>query len=423
MRTEPTHDTTSPILRIAWQTMPQAMRRTVSQAPVIPQIAARAKAAAASHPDFVRGDQGQVVDVMPDREVYYGPSSGLPELRDLVARFWTLAYDLRGRDGLPENGLDAQHVAIVSGATEGIAILMRLLAPDRAIGVQRYCWGNYRNLIAHAGGEPVTLDFFTPDGAFDRDGLDEAIAASDIRTLLVNFPANPTGDVLSDDELASVAELARDRDLLLVSDEVYNWIRYDGTPRTLLAFAPERTLVIGAASKEYLIPGARTGYVLTANATFGGEWMPRLIRSTSSSPNVLGQQMATEMLAPDVTDLEAGSPPTTLSTIRHELQRRRDAMVEMLVSAGFDIQTREGGTPPGGIALLARLPDGLEDDLAVIDAGIDMGRFSAIPGSAFGAKGCIRFGYAGIPLEGIRRLAHALPEVLDTVGRAALQEA
>jgi hypothetical protein len=71
----------SPVLDLAWKTMPPAMHRTVTTAPVIPQIAARAKEAAAKHPDMVRGDQGQVVGVIPEREVYYGPSSGLPELR------------------------------------------------------------------------------------------------------------------------------------------------------------------------------------------------------------------------------------------------------------------------------------------------------------------------------------------------------
>ena len=310
-------------------------------------IAARAKAAAAEHPKFIRGDQGQVVGVMPDREVYYGPSSGLPDLRRLIGRFWTLAYGLNECDGLPEDGLGAEHVAIVSGATEGIAIVMRLLAPDRAIGVQRFCWGNYRNIIAHAGGEAVTLDFFAPDGSFDLAGLTTAIEAANIRTLLVNFPANPTGDVLSDDELGALAELARERDLVLVSDEVYNWIRYDGKPRTLLEFAPERTLVIGAASKEYLIPGAHTGYVLSNDATFSGEWMPRLIRSTSSSPNVLGQGLAREMLEADVADLETGKVPAILGAIKEELRCRRDAMVRVLRSTGFKIQSRNDGPPPG----------------------------------------------------------------------------
>jgi len=113
-----------PILREAWNTMAPAARATVSSAPVIPQIAARAKAAAVRHPQMVRGDQGQVVGVMPEREVYYGPSSGLPELRELVARFWTLAYGLEGCEGVAGGGLGAEHAAIVSGATEGIAIVM-----------------------------------------------------------------------------------------------------------------------------------------------------------------------------------------------------------------------------------------------------------------------------------------------------------
>jgi N-succinyldiaminopimelate aminotransferase len=395
--------------------MPEGMRNTVSSAPVIPQIAAKAKLAAAHHPNFVRGDQGQVVGVMPDREVYYGPSSGLPELRGLVARFWTLAYGLQSCAGLPEGGLGAANVAIVSGATEGLAILLRLLAPNSAIGVQRFCWGNYRNLIAHAGGEAITVDFFSPDGTFDAAGLSDAVKARNIGTLLVNFPANPTGDVLLDDELKALARLARENDLVLISDEVYNWIRYDERPRTLLTFAPERTLVIGAASKEYLIPGARTGYVLSPDPTFGDEWMPRLIRSTSSSPNVLGQQRTVEMLNTDVADLEAGEAPSILAAVRDELHRRRDAMVEMLRAAGCTIEGRHGGMPRGGIALLARLPDGFEDDRMFIDTAIATGRFSAIPGSAFGAPGCIRFGYAGIPLDAIARLAIAIPEVLEAV--------
>jgi aspartate/methionine/tyrosine aminotransferase len=73
--------------------------------------------------------------------------------------------------------------------------------------------------------------------------------------------------------------------------------------------------------------------------------------------------------------------------------------------------------PQGGISLLASLPDGVEDDLAFIETAIAMGRFSAIPGSAFGAPGCIRFGYAGISIDGIERLARALPEVLKAVVR------
>ena len=389
------------------------VRRTLDTAPIIPAIAARAKVAAAANPDFIRGDQGQVVGVRPDLEIYYGPSSGLPELRHAVARFWTLAYGLAGSDGLPADGLTADNVAVVSGATEGLAILMRLLAPGHRVAVQRWFWGNYRNLIAHAGGEVVVVDLFSDDGRFAADSLAATIEEQRIRVLVLNVPANPTGDVLDDSELAELAELARRHDLVVVADEVYNWIRFDDSPRSFLTFAPERTVVVGAASKEYLIPGARTGYILAIDSTFADEWLPRMIRSTSSSPNVLGQRAALEMLSADVDDLEHGRSPHLLLAIRDELQRRRDRMTTALRHTGWTLLTRDGRVPRGGISMFARLPAGLDDDRAFLDLALELGLFSAIPGSAFGAPGCVRFGYAGMTVDQIDRLEEHLRTVVS----------
>jgi aspartate/methionine/tyrosine aminotransferase len=384
---------------------------------MIPAIAARAREVASAHPEFVRGDQGQVVGIRPEKEIYYGPSSGLPELRRLVARFWTLAYGLAGREGLPPEGLGPQHVAIVSGATEGLAILMRMLAPGRRIGLPRLHWGNYRSIIAHAGGDHVLLDWFRSGGDLDLEGVAAAVDAHDLRVLVLNFPANPTGDLLLDEELEAVADLARRRDLVLVSDEVYNWVRYDDAPRSFLAFAPERTAVVGAASKEYLIPGARTGYVIAADEVFSDEWMPRLIRTTSSSPNVLGQRATVELLGPDVEDLEAGRPPRLLGAVKEELRRRLGRMTAVLTEAGFTVEGRFPEGPRGGISLLARLPEGLDDDVAFLEKAMELGLFSAIPGSAFGAPGCVRFGYAGIPPEAIERMRDGLRTVLGAIRR------
>jgi aspartate/methionine/tyrosine aminotransferase len=212
--------------------------------------------------------------------------------------------------------------------------------------------------------------------------------------------------------LAALADLARERDLVLISDEVYNWMRYDDRPRSLLAFAPERTIVVGAASKEYLVPGARTGFILCADETFSDQWMPRIIRATSSSPNVLGQRASLEMIAADVEDLEAGRMPRFLGAIKAELRRRRDRMAEVLHAAGFTIGGRLSDIPVGGICMLGRLPEGLNDDASFLRTAMDRGLFSAIPGSAFGAPGYIRFGYAGIPLADIERLGAHLREVV-----------
>jgi len=399
--------------------MPAAMRTTVSTTPMIPEIAARAKAAAANNPSFIRGDQGQVVGVLPDREIYYGPSSGLPELRDLVARFWTLAYALDRLEGIPSGGLEPEHVAIVSGATEGLAILMRLLAPGRSVGLQRLHWGNYRAMVAHAGGEPIVIDYFDQNGTLDLNGIANTVDEHSIGALIVNFPANPTGDCLADEEMAALADLARKKDLILIADEVYNWIRYTTAPRSMLGFAPERTIVVGAASKEYLIPGARTAWIVSTDSVFCNQWLPRLIRTTSSSPNVLGQRLAQEMLAGDVEDLQAGRGPRLLSRVREELRRRRDLTDEVVRTNGFEIVGRTTDQPPpGGISLFARLPTGLEDDINFVDTAISLGAFSAIPGTAFGAPGHIRFGYAGMSLDSIERLRGVLGEVVESVRTA-----
>lgn len=398
------HSEPGPIRTHVTATVSAAIQRTLDTPPVIPAIATRARAAAENHPEFIRGDQGQVVGVRPDLEIYYGPSSGLPELRESAAQFWTLAYDLDGRTGVPSGGLTAGNVAVVAGATEGIAILMRLLATGHRVGVQRWFWGNYRNLIAHAGGEPVVFDLFTEDGRFAIDTIEATVRDEGLRVLIINVPANPTGDILEDSELAELAALARRRDLVIVADEVYNWIRYDSPPRSFLGFAPERTIVVGAASKEYLIPGARTGYLISCDEVLAGEWLPRMIRCSSSSPNVLGQRAALEMLAPDVADLAAGRPPALLFDIRRELERRRNRMAAALRNTGWTLITRDGEPPRGGISMFARLPEGFDDDCAYLDRAMELGLFSAIPGSAFGAPGCVRFGYAGMTIEQIRRL-------------------
>jgi aspartate/methionine/tyrosine aminotransferase len=183
----------------------------------------------------------------------------------------------------------------------------------------------------------------------------------------------------------------------------------------MLGFAPERTIVVGAASKEYLIPGARTAWIVSTDEVLCDQWLPRLIRSTSSSPNVLGQRLTLDMLGADVEDLEKGDRPRFLGAIKEELCRRRDLMAEVARDAGFEIVERHGQVPQGGISLFARLPDGIEDDEAFIDTAIALGKFSAIPGTAFGAPGCIRFGYAGMSLDDIERLRLHLREVVESM--------
>ena len=216
------------------------------------------------------------------------------------------------------------------------------------------------------------------------------------------------------EELTNLAELARKMNLIIISDEVYNFIRYKGEPQSMLSFAPERTAIVSSASKEYLIPGARVGYVLATDEMFTNTWMPNMIRSFSSSPNTLGQNMLIKLLKEEVKDFKNGQSPRIITEIKKELKSRCDIIISVLRDKGFTLAGRDKDSPSGAISVLARLPEDLKcDDKAFVEKALELERFSAVPGSVFGAPNCIRFGYAGMTKEAIIQLSQNLQDVLD----------
>lgn len=404
----------SPLRERAWAYMPDGIHQTLYLEPIIPAIAAKAKLIAAQNPDFIRSDQGQVVGIFPEKEIYYGPSSGMEELRELVARFWTYAYRLKGKPGIPAEGLTKKNVAIVSGATEALAIIMHLFASKQNVGLMPLYWSNYKGIIMNAGGNPIVINLFNKNYNIDFKNLERIIKENKITSLLLNFPNNPSGDVLNEDELTKLSELARRMNLIIIADEVYNFIRYKGQPQSMLSFAPERTVVISSASKEYLIPGARVGYIIAADDTFTNSWMPKMIRSFSSSPNILGQRLLIDILKGEVKDFENGQQPRFITTVKKELKQRCNLIISILREKGFTLSGRDKDFPSGAISVLAKLPEEIKvDDKTFIDKALELKKFSAVPGSVFGAPGCIRFGYAGMTQETIKRLPQNLQDVLD----------
>ncbi len=379
----------------------------VKAQPIIPAIARKAAIIALDNPGFVRSDQGQILGLMPEYEIPYGPPGGLPELRDLVARYW------KNRFGL-ELELGAENVCITTGATEALAINLRLVSPGHRVGINWIYWSNYKGIINISGGQPVVVPLFDETGRLYLDKAAGAIKAHGIRTLLLNFPANPSGEGLLPEEYEEIAEMARDMDLLLLSDEVYAGMAYEGEPLSMLKFAPERTVVIGAASKEYLIPGARVGYVISADPEFTNQWMSKLVRASTSNPNVLGQKRLIELIKPDVEAMERHQQPPLLSMIRAQLRTRRDALIRVLEEAGIDVRRRKGLPPAGGISVLAWLPGDIGlDDRSVVERAMELGLFSAVPGSAFGADGGLRIGYGTMDDKTLHQFKQNLEVLLN----------
>ncbi|MET7881743.1 pyridoxal phosphate-dependent aminotransferase [Streptomyces avermitilis] len=262
----------------------------------------------------------------------YPPGPGVPELRIAIAahqqRRYGLAYD-------PDT-----EVLVTAGATEAIAAtLLALLEPgDEVIAFEPY-YDSYAACIAMAGGTrvPVTLRPHHEDGGRFRLDLDELRDAVTDRTrlLLVNTPHNPTGTVLTREELAAIAELAVERDLLVVTDEVYEHLVFDDAEHLPLATFPgmrERTVSIGSAGKTFSFTGWKVGWVTGA---------PGLVTAVRSAKQFLTyvssgpfQYAVAEALA---------LPDTYFEAFRADMRAKRDLLADGLTAAGFEV-FRPAGT-------------------------------------------------------------------------------
>lgn len=387
--------------------LPAAILGVVNRETPIPTIAARAAALRQQFPALVRADIGQISGVDPALEVYYGPPVGTDELRAVVAETWNRVFGWQdgALPGLP-SGLSAKHVAVCTGAAEALSLLFRCFAHGKKVGLPRGFWENYVNGVELGGGTPVILDFFAADGRLDIEGLRREIRAQEIAVLVVNFPSNPTGAVLSAEENAQLGKLIEEEDLIAIADEVYGRLRYDGAaPVSLLSAAPGHAVVIGSASKEYLIPGGRVGYLLSTRADFTDRVLRRLIRANTASPNVLGQKQLHALMSRDLDDLRQGREAGLLGTIRDEMGRRLARLLGLLARHGFGTVGRPQHAPAGTIFLMAGLPawwHGTEAEFA--ERALEEGCVSVVPGVAFGLSGCVRISFGGLTLAQLDQL-------------------
>ncbi|WP_454606426.1 pyridoxal phosphate-dependent aminotransferase [Streptomyces tendae] len=283
----------------------------------------------------------------------YPPGPGVPELRAAVVahqeRRYGLAYD-------PDT-----EVLVTAGATEAIAAaLLALVEPgDEVIALEPY-YDSYAACIAMAGGTRVPVTLRPHDGAFRLD-LDELRAAVTDRTrlLLLNTPHNPTGTVLTRAELTAIAELAVERDLLVVTDEVYEHLVFDDAEHIPLASFPgmrERTVTISSAGKTYSFTGWKVGWVTAS---------PALVTAVRSAKQYLTYVSAGPFQYAVAEALSL--PDSYFAEFRADMLAKRNILAGGLEEAGFTVY-RPAGTyfitadirPLGetdGIAFCRTLPE------------------------------------------------------------------
>lgn len=261
----------------------------------------------------------------------YPPGPGVPELRSAIAAHqkqrYGLAYD-------PD-----REVLVTAGATEAIAAsLLALVEPgDEVVALEPY-YDSYAASIAMAGGTrvPVTLRPHeeTREGVthrrfrLDLDELRDAVT-DNTRLLLVNTPHNPTGTVLTREELGEIAKLAVERDLLVITDEVYEHLVFDEAEHLPLASFPgmrERTVTIGSAGKTFSFTGWKVGWVTgTPDLVTAVRSAKQFLTYVASGPF---QYAVAEALA---------LPDTYFAAFRADMLAKRDVLAAGLTEAGFKV--------------------------------------------------------------------------------------
>jgi len=297
-----------------------------------------------------------------DTDAYTG-NKGTAELRGAIA-------DKHARDQGVE--VDPADVIATAGGSEALHLAMEahvdagqeVLIPDPGFVA-------YDALTKLAGGEPVPVPL-REDLTIDPAAIEDAIT-DDTAAFVVNSPGNPTGTVSSEEDVREFARIAREHDVLCISDEVYEHFVFDGEHRSPIEFERDNVVVVNAASKAYSMTGWRLGWITGASDRI--ERMLRVHQYVQACASAPAQYAAEAALS---------GPQGVVGEMREAYERRRDLVVDGLANAGLDCPT-----PQGAFYAMPRVPEGFVDEC--IERGVVV-----VPGEAFGEHGAghARISYA-----------------------------
>ena len=265
----------------------------------------------------------------------YARSAGHPRLVNALAAVYSPVFD-RELDPLTQ-------IVVTTGATEGIfATMQGLVDPgDEVILIEPF-YDSYPASVIMAGGTPVYIPLRPAPGATSaadwRIDIEELRAAINPKTklLVINTPLNPVGKMYSREELVTLAQIAQEHDLLVLSDEVYEWMTYDGTPHVRMATLPgmwERTITLGSAGKTFSVTGWKIGWAIApeplAHAVLmAHQWIPFAV--TTPLQEAVGAAF------------EQVEERNYLHELRVMYQAKRDILLSALNDVGFPPVTPHG---------------------------------------------------------------------------------
>ncbi|HEY2902556.1 MAG TPA: pyridoxal phosphate-dependent aminotransferase [Polyangia bacterium] len=310
--------------------------------------------------------------------------------------------------------IDPSEIIVSSGAKQSIFNAVHALVDEGdEVIIPTPAWVSYNDIVKLAGGRPVNVP--TSAESNFQVSVDDVAKAITPRTrlILVCSPSNPTGAVYDEATLRGLAKLAVDKDLWLMTDDIYRTLLYgDATffqPATMSPEVRAHTIIIDGVSKAFAMTGWRVGFTMAPKPVI--EAMATLQGQSTTHAAAVAQAAAQAAIE---------GPTDELEKMRVEFDKRRKVMVARLREIpGVKCVEPKGAfyAFPDLSAFIGRkTPDGktIENDLALCEYLIEAAKVAVVPGSAFHAPGYVRLSYATSMKnveEGIRRMAEALPRL------------
>ncbi|MDQ3249212.1 MAG: pyridoxal phosphate-dependent aminotransferase [Chloroflexota bacterium] len=322
----------------------------------------------------------------------YTVTWGYPALRHKLAELYTAALGWPVEPDL--------HVTVTCGVTEGIVVaLMATLNPGDELLIIEPAHENFRPEALMIGVQPVAVPLPAPGYRLDPERLAAAITPR-TRALLLNTPHNPTGRVFDAEEMAGVVALVEKHNLLLITDEIYNRILYDGrvhVPPGSLDALRARTITVGGFGKTYAMTGWRLGYIIAPTL---------LAAAVHRIHDYLTICAPTPLQAAAVAALELPDGYYTQMTL--DYHARRDAMMGYLEEAGFVATLPEGAYYTMADFSQIDAPQAQEDALTFARWMTQSVGVAVVPGTSF----------YSLPPYGNRSVRFAFPKQLTTLQKA-----
>ncbi|TVY09577.1 aminotransferase A [Paenibacillus cremeus] len=309
-----------------------------------------------------------------DHRTTYTPNPGLPELRQAISSFAEAKY------GLKYNAAD--EIIVTTGASQALDITLRTILTEGAeVILPGPIYPGYEPLVRLCGGVPVYVD--TRDNGFKLTAeLLEPHLTDKTRCIILCYPSNPTGRVMTEDELLEMARLLEARDLFIISDEIYSELIYDAPHRSIAALPGmrDKTIVINGLSKSHSMTGWRIGFTLAP--AYLSQHMVKVHQYNVTCASSISQYAAIEALTAGIDDA---------LPMKAEYVKRRDFVYDRLVGMGIDLVKPEGA--------FYLFPSIQQYGLSSMDFTmrlLEEQRVAVVPGDAFSiyGEGYIRISYA-----------------------------